>query len=94
MLIKETFMNETRGYQFGDSGWYEAYTDHKGKLFRSLRQEYGRCTSRIYRDVPMGDGTFHTVPVGWHFQKKVQYQDCNETYLRGVWVEYKEGKES
>ena len=32
--------------------------------------------------VYVGEGT----PVGWVFQKKTEYTDCSETYLREVWV--------
>lgn len=48
MFIHETYINATKGYQFGDSGWYEPYTDSAGKLFRSLQREYGRCTGWVF----------------------------------------------
>lgn len=87
MYISETFVNETKGYRFGETGPFEAWTDDKGKLFRSLRQEYGRCTGRVYVDT---DGK--TKPVGWVFEKRMKYEDARgndreqDYYTRSVWV--------
>ena len=82
MLISETFVNLDKGYQFGDSGKYEPFTDDLGQLYRSLRREYGRCTGRVYIDTK----EHGTKAVGWVFVKRMKYEDCNDTYLREVWV--------
>jgi hypothetical protein len=86
--VRETYTNETLGYKFGETDWYEPYTDNIGKLFRDAQKEYGRCTSKIYADPP-GQST---QPVGWYFEKVMQYDDArtkNDTYTRGVWFEYR-----
>jgi hypothetical protein len=89
--IRETFVNETKGYQFGNSAWYEPYTDNRGRLFRSLQREYGRCVSKV-RNEAQGDKA-----VGWVFQKRMEYEDARQswrkedrTYVREVWVEVRE----
>lgn len=83
LQIRETSVNETKGYQFGDSDWYTPYTDDLGQLFRSLQREYGRCTSHVFRDWNNGSA----IATGWHFEKQMQYTDSDETYLRSTWVE-------
>lgn len=35
LMIKETYVNQTKGYSFGESGWYEPYTNDKGELTRA-----------------------------------------------------------
>jgi len=87
--INETWVNADKGYQVGDSGWYEPYTDDLGRLFKAMQKEYGGCVSKIYLDAP--DGT--CFPVGWVFQKRVKYSDCNETYLQETWVSYRQVKD-
>jgi hypothetical protein len=90
MLIRETFINQTKGYRFGDSGWYEAYTDDVGKLFRSMQREYGRCASSVYIDPPDGGNPIRT---GWVFEKRMKYEDARgndqerDYYVREVWVQ-------
>lgn len=86
LQINETMVNETKGHIFGESGWYEAYTNNRGRLFRNLQHEYGRCTGRMYRDLKSGG----TIVVGWIFEKRVKYSDCKDTYLQSTWVEVRE----
>jgi hypothetical protein len=99
LFIKETFVNETKGYQFGGGEWVEAFTDNRGRLFREMQKEYGRCKSSVYIDVADGP----PVKIGWYFEKEMEYEDSRvrydfygrevkpEKYLRGVWVEVREG---
>lgn len=86
MFVREEYFNETRGYRFGSSDWYEAYTDDVGKLFRDMQREFGRCRGKVYVDLP--DGT--AKQVGWTFEKKMQYEDYRghgeRYYVRTVWV--------
>ena len=51
LWIKETHVNETKGYRMGDAEWYETFTDDKGKLFKSLQKEYGKSQKEI--GIPM-----------------------------------------
>lgn len=83
LWINETWVNETEGYGLGDSGWYETFTPDLGKLYRSLRKEYGGRVQTMYRDTPDSP----PVKVGWVFHKRVKYEDTPETFLRAVWVE-------
>ena len=85
--IRETYINETRGHRIGETDWYEPFTDDMGALFRSLQREYGGCVSRVYRDVK---GAL-PLTVGWVFNRRERYEDDERaTYLRAVWVEYRD----
>lgn len=86
LKIQETWINKTEGYRCGDSDWYEPHTNDLGVLFRDLKRQYGRCVSKVYVDNI--DGTSYSV--GWVFEKRVKYDDCNETYLQETWVCYKQ----
>lgn len=93
--IQETYANQDKDCIFGESGWYEPFTDSPGELFFSLRSEYGRCTGRVYRDLPDGGAK----AVGWVFLKRMEYEDSHhirsgsKTYLREVWVTVREKKD-
>jgi hypothetical protein len=93
--IRETYVNATKEHGIGDSGWYEPWASDRGELFRSLQKEYGRCVSRMYRDIPGGSPP--VIAVGWVFQGNDEYEDARpswtkerRTYLREVWVEVRE----
>ena len=89
IIINEAWINRTENYSQGDSGYYQPFTENLGKLFKSLRNEYGRCTGSIYADAP--DGT--PDKIGWVFQKIARYEDTLEPYLLETWVSYKWVKE-
>jgi hypothetical protein len=76
-----------RSYMIGESDIYEPYTDNIGDLFLSLQREYGRCQSKVYIDTSEG-----VKAIGWVFQKRQKYQDCNDTYLSETWVTLHEEK--
>ncbi|MGI9449804.1 MAG: hypothetical protein ACR2QH_04040 [Geminicoccaceae bacterium] len=80
--IREIFINEDRGVQFGDSGWYPSALDDAGDLFRQLRVDYGAARN-LYRDVGGGE----PIKVGWVFHRRDRYTDTDERYQRSVWVE-------
>lgn len=86
LQVKEDFINETKGYIFGEGNWYEPYTENRGRLFRDMQREYGRCVSRIYVDTI--DGPPKTT--GWVFQSRQEYEDSHDTYIREVWVNVRE----
>lgn len=81
IVIRESFVNADTGYQYGETGFYETFTDDTGVLFRELQKEHGRCVSKMYK----GNG----VPCGWVFQKRQKYEDSPETYTQETWVEVK-----
>lgn len=88
--IKEKFVNRDKGYVFSESDWHALDTQDKGQLYRSLRDEYGRCISKVYVDQLQVNGQMAAIPIGWVFVKRIQYEDCDETYLREVWVTVRE----
>lgn len=51
LLVKETFVNETKGWIFNESGFYPPYTEEVKELFRAMQKEYGRCISRVKRSI-------------------------------------------
>lgn len=92
LQLKETYVNRTKGYQFGESDWYEPFTDDRQKLFLDLQREFGRRSSKMYVDLISGG----VREIGWVFEKKMQYEDSGrygrkpEFYIREVWVEVRE----
>jgi hypothetical protein len=83
LFIQETFVDRDQNVQYGESGVYEAFTDDIGKLYKSLVQEYGRCTGRMYHDRTNAK----PMAIGWVFIKRVPYDDSpKKKYLREVWV--------
>ena len=97
LQIQESFVSieadGEKSYRLGESDWYEPFTDELGQLFASLRREYGGCTGKVYQDTPDGDPD----PIGWVFEKKVEYEDADRAglqgrdrfYTRQVWVTYR-----
>ena len=83
--IQETWVNQEKEYIIGDSGVYETWAelDQKGKLFKSLQKEYGRCASKMYIDT---DDPKNPKVIGWVFEKKEKYTDVNETYIQETWI--------
>jgi hypothetical protein len=89
LWIREDYINQTKGYRFGDSGWHEAHDDSLGKLFKALQKEFGKCVSKVYVD--KADGP--PMQTGWVFEKTMEYDDAHRlpkgkdrTYIREVWV--------
>ena len=56
--------------------------DTTSDVYKAAMREYGRCSSKVYRDKKDGQAQ-HT---GWVFQKRVKYADCNKTYLQETWI--------
>ena len=62
----------------GESGVYETRYENTGELFRAFKKEAGRCVSRVYHD--------EHGPIGWVFEKLVDYEDTGEPFLMETWV--------
>jgi len=84
-----TLTNETDGVRFSE--WREEIqpfdlgSDGRpdfGEIYRSARDEWGRCQSSIYVDRVDGP----PMRVGWFFVSRQQYERGEGTYLRGAWV--------
>jgi hypothetical protein len=82
LWASEEFVDMTREIRYGEPSIQKVFTDDPGKLFRYCQKEFGRCVSRVYIDTADEEAA----PVGWVFQKRVEYDDCNKTYLRETWV--------
>ena len=86
LYIQETYVNKTENHLIGETDVYEAYSNNVGGLFKSLRKIYGRCVSGQYIDMKG-----KTIRIGWVFEKRQKYEDCNETYLSETWVSLHDG---
>ena len=86
MLLKETWVNKSEGYNFGESDFYEPFTTNLKDLFNSLMREHGRCISSMFIDKKSGG----TAKIGWVFEKLKVYEDTGEKYLQETWVEVHE----
>jgi hypothetical protein len=51
------------------------------EVFKLAKKEYGRCTSKMFIDTEKGPKH-----IGWVFEKKRKYEDCNEEYLQETWI--------
>jgi hypothetical protein len=83
LWVAESFQDLDKGHIFGETAPYETYCagNQRGRLFRDMQREYGRCASTVYAET-----AGKTVPVGWYFESKQPYTDTGKPYLRGVWV--------
>jgi len=84
LWIKETYVNKDKGYVYGETEPYETWAepDEVDELFLSLQREFGRCVNTQYTEVERGVD----VKSGWVFEKRVQYNDCDESYIKQTWV--------
>lgn len=81
--VRETFLNADEGYLLGEPVvTSDIFSGEPGDIFRAAQAEYGGCVSRIYVDTSEGVRS-----LGWVFQRREKFSDCDETYTREVWVE-------
>lgn len=80
LYIQEEWVNASEGYNLGSSEVYQTRFDDIGNLFRSLQCEYGRCISKVFI------GNENPIAIGWVFEKRKKYDDCNKTFLLETWV--------
>ncbi len=82
--IKTTWYNKIENCIIGEESIDidDTIIDNMSDLYKSGLREFGRCTSKIYIDLP--DGTVkHT---GYTFEKRAKYDDCNKYYLQETWL--------
>ncbi len=84
--IQTSYINRTEGYRIHDEVQpiKETYFDEDvtpGEIYRASMKEYGRCASKVYVDTSYG-----AKPIGWVFEKLEKYDDCDQKYMREVWV--------
>jgi hypothetical protein len=82
IYIQETWIDQKNKSIIGETDIYETFTDSKGKLFKALQNEYGRCISKIFVDESDGKQK----QVGWVFEKKQKYDDINEFFILETWI--------
>ena len=82
LFIETVSVNADKNYRINDPEFTETRFDTIGELYRSLVKEYGRCQSKQYVDGSDGK----PVQVGWVFQRREKYTDCNEKFLMETWV--------
>ena len=78
MKVELTWINSTKGHGCGEDVW--DIDGDLGEVYRKLRSEFGRCTSKVY----IGEGQ----EIGWVFEKRVAYTDAKsarDTYLQETW---------
>lgn len=79
--INEAWVDATRNLRIGESDVFESCYSTPSEVYRGAMREHGRCIGKVYVD--RGGSVLH---VGWVFQKRVKYDDCDETFLRETWV--------
>jgi hypothetical protein len=83
LWAQETFIDTEGEYIIERTDIYETCYDRPGSLFRAGRKQYGRCTSRVYRECAGGKDE----PIGWVFQGTDRTTDRQ----REVWVTVYDG---
>jgi len=81
--VKNRNEDKEQRISYGQSEVYESGFDSIGALFLSLTREYGRCISKVYIDKKEGGPPKQ---IGWVFEKRAKYTDCDKTYLQETWV--------
>lgn len=61
---------------------HETRFDSLKLLFAELQKTYGRCGGKTYIDTPDGGAQ----QVGWWFERKEKYTDCDEYFISVTWV--------
>lgn len=78
LYIETTGKNKTQNCIFYADEVTETQFNAVGNLFNSLQKEYGKCISKMY----IGDHN----QIGWVFEKRIKYNDCDEYYIQETWV--------
>ncbi len=85
LFVQESWINVTKGHRLGDSDVYETDCESRGELYRVMQRECGRCAGKVYIDDSNGK---NPKIIGWVFQKRKAYDDCNETFIHETWVTF------
>lgn len=85
MKVAITRVNATLETQFD----YYVEECEETPAFRTLQSQFGRCVSKMYRDLTDGS----TIQVGYVFRKKAEYSDRKrrsrpDYYIEETWVEF------
>ena len=86
-VLRESSVNATEGHMIGEDSQpiedtiFADVDNLRGELYHFGLREYGRCIGKVYVDAE--DGVRH---VGYVFQSRRKYEDCDETYLHETWL--------
>jgi len=83
MYISVEHVNEDRHYRFGDSEPFECDAETPGEVYKAMMSQYGRCISKMFVDSVDGKKSKH---IGWVFEKRMKYDDSNDTFKCHTWV--------
>ncbi len=87
LFIQETILDATERIILSESEVFKSCFCEKGKLFRGMQKEHGRCVGKVYVDKTVDEsGDLVSRQIGWVFQKLENYQDSKEKFLRETWV--------
>src|SRR3990167_4033330 len=81
LWAQESYVDRTQNCGSGESDVYETSCETRGELYHRMRQEYGRCTGKVYIDTK---GKARAI--GWVFVKSARYTDTQEHYVAETWV--------
>ena len=90
MLIEIVYSDSDAESLIGSEEPFEPCTDNLKDLFKSLQKEHGRCTSKMYIDLPNGK----VKHIGYCFKKKIKYDDFKEYFNRIAWITYLEEEDT
>lgn len=79
LWIRTTALNVTEGHSLGGDPPFETSFETTNELFKRCVKWYGRCVGKMF----VGDNR----QIGWVFNKREKYSDCDQTYLHETWVE-------
>lgn len=75
--------NQTRCLNYESEPYKTRYSENqRGRLFKDLQKQFGKCTNKVYIDQP--DGTIEHI--GWIFIKRRKYERSKDTYIQEVWI--------
>jgi hypothetical protein len=74
------YRNATQNWNCGQEVVETRFSD-RNELYHSCLREYGRCIGSVYVEKQGKPQR-----IGWIFQKRQKYDDCNETYIAETWV--------
>jgi hypothetical protein len=82
IYVEQDTVNATEGYTCGKTDPEETEFETKGEVFKWCLKRFGKCVSRVYIDRESG----RPRKIGWVFQKRVKYDDCNQMFLQETWI--------
>jgi hypothetical protein len=83
IIISVLYTNASENHCIGEEEAHETRFTTISELYKFCIHEFGACKSKIFVDTKDPNKSKH---VGWYFERKEKYEDCNDKYLRGVWV--------